>query len=183
MKTVLSILLTLIFSIHTVWGQEDGWEWHKVETPEGITFSMPGETAHEFSIQDGIPTHIYKSRDLNCIFGVVCSNFSNKKEMLSPEYHGSLVEILKSGSIPKEEYGKLVSEQLIQKELPLIYEINYTTMNDKIQWSYIKRFIITESHIYQFNIGAKTRNTDQLKFESTLFFDSAQITNEEGAIP
>lgn len=158
-------------------------EWHKVETGEGVTFTMPGEAVHEFSIQDGVLTHIYKSRDLNCIFGAVCANFSNKKEMLAPEYHGSLVEILKLGSIPKEDYGKLVSEKLIQKDAPLIYEINYTTESNKIQWSYIKRFIITDSHIYQFTIGAKTRNTDQLKFESTLFFDSIELmeSNEKEA--
>lgn len=175
MKTVLSILLTLIFSIHTVLGQEDSGEWHKVATGEGVAFTMPGEVSKEISIQDGVPTYIYKSRDLNCIFGVVCSNFSDKPEMLKAEYHGSLVEILKSGSVPKDEYGKLASEKLVQKESPLIYEINYTTEKNKIQWSYIKRFIITGSHIYQFTIGAKTRNTDQLRFEAMLFFDSIEL--------
>ncbi|MBP3420541.1 MAG: hypothetical protein J6K74_08140 [Marinifilaceae bacterium] len=158
-------------------------EWHKVESGEGVTFTMPGEVSKEVSIQDGVPTYIFKSRDLNCIFGVVCSNFSDKPEMLKPEYHGSLVEILKSGSIPKEEYGKLAAEKLVQKESPLIYEINYTTEKNKIQWSYIKRFIITNSHIYQFTIGAKTRNTDQLKFEAMLFFDSIELkeSNEKEA--
>ena len=155
-------------------------EWHRVETPMGITFTLPGEVAHELSIQDGVPTHIYKSRDLNCIFGVVCSDFSNKKELLAPEYAGSLVELLKAGSVPKEEYGKLTSEGVIQIENPLIYEITYTTEKNKIQWSYIKRFIITDSYIYQFNIGAKTRNTEQLKYESTIFFDSIEIKNKTG---
>ncbi len=176
MKRYFTIVILIVLPL-CLWAQKDSGEWHNVETGEGVTFTMPGEAAHEFSIQDGAPTHIYKSRDLNCIFGAVCSNFSNKKEMLAPEYHGSLVEILKLGSIPKEDYGKLVSEKLIQKDAPLIYEINYTTESNNIQWSYIKRFIITDSHIYQFNIGAKTRNTDQLKFESNLFFDSIELTD------
>ena len=176
---MIQILLTLVVATNSSLAQKDNGEWQRVKTEHGVTFTMPENPTQNVTTQDGIPTYIYQCRDLSCIFGVVCADFNEKKEMLLPEYMGSLVELLKAGSAPKEEYGKVVSERLIQKEDPLIYEIKYTTEKDKVQWSYIKQFIITDRYIYQFNIGAKSRNTEQLQYEASIFFNSISINEEK----
>lgn len=179
MKRLIQILLAIIVTTNASLAQKDNGEWHRVKTDHGIAFTMPENPTQNVTTQDGIPTYIYQCRDLSCVFGVVCADFNDKKEMLQPEYMGSLVELLKAGSAPKEEYGKIVAERLVQRQNPLIYEIKYTTEKDKVQWSYIKQFIITDRYIYQFNIGAKSRNTEQLQYEADLFFNSITYNEEK----
>ncbi len=137
---------------------------------------MPTTPSTDWQISDGIPTYIYSSRDLTCIYRVVCSDFSKNPEILNIEYRGRMLELLKAGSIPMEDYGKLTSEKFINEEEPFVYEIRYTAEYERKQWSYIKHFIIEGDYLYQFTIGSKTRNYDELveaanRFLSSYLFD------------
>lgn len=171
---VFSVLL--MCSAYDAQGQKTA-EWFRVDA-DGVSFMMPQRPEESVQTENGIPAHIYRTRNFLCIFGAVCSDFSGNAEMLAPEYRGRMIEILKAGSVPKEEYGKLSGERLVSEENPFIYEITYTVQHDKIQWSYVKRFVIDGLHLYQFTAGSKTRHSDELKVESKRYFDSVSLKTE-----
>ena len=88
MKRLIQILLAIIVTTNASLAQKDNGEWQRVKTDHGVAFTMPENPTQNVTTQDGIPTYIYQCRDLSCVFGVVCADFNDKKEMLQPEYMG-----------------------------------------------------------------------------------------------
>lgn len=70
---VLKLLLSLLTLLPT-----DA-RWQRIETDQHISFLFPNNVQKLHRKTNGIPSYIYQTKDLTCVFGVVCSDFSNQK--------------------------------------------------------------------------------------------------------
>ena len=115
--------------------------------------------------------HHYQTKDLTCVFGIVCSDMSSKKIRITSEYAQILYEELKKGSLSIET-AILKEEKTIPYENMIIKEIQYSIYKDKYEMTYIKRFIFRDNYIYQISIGGRTRHMSVIQNEMETFFNS-----------
>ena len=95
------------------------------------------------------------TKDLTCVFGIVCSDMSSKKIRITSEYAQILYEEHKKGSLSIET-AILKEEKTIPYENMIIKEIQYSIYKDKYEMTYIKRFIFRDNYIYQISIYPST---------------------------
>lgn len=151
--------------------------WQRIQTEQHISFLFPNNVQKLHKEINGIHSYIYQTKDLTCVFGVVCSDFSNQKISFSdPDNILAIYEQLKKGSIDMET-AILKNEQTVPYENMLIKEIEYSIIKDKYEMTYFKRFIFRNNIVYQITIGAKTRHLDILKEEREIFFNSLSFTD------
>lgn len=148
--------------------------WKKITTKQNISFSFPNNPEVKKNVAYKMPSVIYQTKDLICVYGVVCSDFSNLKEVFYHENIDDMYKILKEASI-KEADANFVSERTIKENNLKIREIKYTLMNSGYEMTYIKRFIFRAPYIYQISIGARTRNTEYLNNRGMIFFNSVRF--------
>lgn len=112
---VLKLLLSLLTLLPT-----DA-RWQRIETDQHISFLFPNNVQKLQRKTNGIPSYIYQTKDLTCVFGVVCSDFSNQKISFSdPNNALAIYEQLKKGSVDMET-AILKNEQTVPYELSLIH--------------------------------------------------------------
>lgn len=169
------LVLKLLLSFLTLLPTDARWQ--RIETDQHISFLFPNNVQKLQRKTNGIPSYIYQTKDLTCVFGVVCSDFSNQKISFSDPNHAlAIYEQLKKGSVDMET-AILKNEQTVPYENMLIKEIEYSIIKDKYEMTYFKRFIFRNNKVYQVTIGAKTRHFDILKEEREIFFNSFLFTD------
>lgn len=152
-------------------------KWQRVQTEEKISFLLPDVPQKTKKIINGIPSTIYQAKDLICIAGVVCSDFSSKKINLTGEKALLYYEELKNSTLNLET-AILKKEITVPYEKMLIKEIEYSIIKDKYEMTYFKRFIFRDNYIYQISIGGRTRHMAILKQERETFFNSISFPED-----
>ena len=152
---MLLIKISLLFSLLL----PDSGKWQRIQTPECISFLFPNTPEKIVNTNNGIRSTIYQTKDLTCVFGIVCSDMSSKKIRITSEY----AQIL---------YEELKEEKTIPYENMIIKEIQYSIYKDKYEMTYIKRFIFRDNYIYQISIGGRTRHMSVIQNEMETFFNS-----------
>ncbi len=159
----LSLICAMLLSADT--------KWQRITTDEHISFLFPNKAEKLTRVTNNIPSHIYQTKNLVCVFGVVCSDFSNQ----NPDFLGKdvtqLYEILKKESIAMET-AILKSERTVPYENMLIKEIEYSIIKDSYEMTYFKRFIFRDKFVYQISIGGRTRHFENIKENRDIFFNS-----------
>lgn len=169
------LILKLLLSVLTFLPTDARWQ--RIETDQHISFLFPNNAQKLQRETNGIHSSIYQTKDLTCVFGVVCSDFSNQNLSFSdPNHTLAIYEQLKKGSVEMET-AILKNEQTVPYENMLIKEIEYSIIKDKHEMTYFKRFIFRNNRVYQVTIGAKTRHFDILKEEREIFFSSLLFTD------
>ena len=163
------LIIKLMLLLATLLPQNNGWQ--RIQTKQHISFLFPNKAQHIKNTTKGIPSDIYQTKDLACVFGVVCSDFSNQPVEMNQTNAVALYEQLRNGSVDMES-AILKNEQTIPYENMLIKEIEYSIIKDKYEMTYFKRFIFRDKMVYQITIGRKTRLLDILKKEREIFFNS-----------
>ena len=92
---MLLIKISLLFSLLL----PDSGKWQRIQTPECISFLFPNTPEKIVNTNNGIRSTIYQTKDLTCVFGIVCSDMSSKKIRITSEYAQILYEELKKGSL------------------------------------------------------------------------------------
>ena len=164
---MLLIKISLLFSLLL----PDSGKWQRIQTPECISFLFPNTPEKIVNTNNGIRSTIYQTKDLTCVFGIVCSDMSSKKIRRTSEYAQILYEELKKGSLSIET-AILKEEKTIPYENMIIKEIQYSIYKDKYEMTYIKRFIFRDNYIYQISIGGRTRHMSVIQNEMETFFNS-----------
>ena len=149
----------------------DSGKWQRIQTPECISFLFPNTPEKIVNTNNGIRSTIYQTKDLTCVFGIVCSDMSSKKIRITSEYAQILYEELKKGSLSIET-AILKEEKTIPYENMIIKEIQYSIYKDKYEMTYIKRFIFRDNYIYLISIGGRTRHMSVIQNEMETFFNS-----------
>lgn len=170
------LILKLLFLWSALFPQSGGWQ--RIETGQGISFLFPNGAQHLKKETNGILSDIYQTKDLACVLGVVCSDFSNQKIGLNRENTLALYEQLKNGSVDMET-AILKNERTVPYENMLIKEIEYSIIKDNYEMTYFKRFIFRENMVYQITIGARTRLLDILQKERDIFFNSVYFPEDK----
>ena len=116
---MLLIKISLLFSLLL----PDSGKWQRIQTPECISFLFPNTPEKIVNTNNGIRSTIYQTKDLTCVFGIVCSDMSSKKIRITSEYAQILYEELKKGSLSIEtailkEEKTIPYENMIIKEIP-----------------------------------------------------------------
>lgn len=158
--------------------------WQRISTKEHISFLFPNPPQKIDRTTNGIPSTIYQTKDLTCVFGIVCSDISSKNISLTHDYALTLYEELKKGSLSLET-AVLKEESTIPYENMLIKEIRYSVFKDDYDMTYIKRFIFRENYIYQISIGGRSRHINIIEEEMEIFFNSISFydsTKEKNGI-
>lgn len=152
-------------------------KWQRISTNEGVSFLFPNNVQKLKRLTDGIPSTIYQTKDLTCVFGIVCSDFSTKLGELDNKNILQLYEQLRQGSVSMES-ASLKSERSIPFEGMLVKEIEYTVVKDHYEMTYFKRFIFRDNFVYQISIGGRSRHSDMIKEERDIFFNSITFKDE-----
>lgn len=168
---ILKILLIALSLLTT-----DG-KWIRVNTSEHVSFLFPNAPQKLKQKVNGIPSTIYQTKDLVCVAGVVCSDFSVKKIKMTNEVAQALYKELKAGTLSIET-AILKNETTVPYKNMLIKEIEYSVIKDKHEMTYFKRFIFRDNFIYQISIGALNRYTDTLLKQREIFFNSFTFEGE-----
>lgn len=165
------ILKLLLFSLLFVPGNE---LWKRIETGQGVSFLFPNNAQTFKRNINEIEAHIYQTKDLTCVFGVVCSDFSAAGLEINPENVQQLYEQLKKGSLDLPT-AILKDEKTIPYEGMLIKEIEYSLIKDNYEMTYFKRFIFRDNKVYQVSVGGRTRHRNYIERGRELFFNSFQF--------
>jgi len=152
-------------------------KWHRVKTEEKISFLLPDVPQKSQQIINGIPSTIYQAKNLTCIAGVVCSDFSSKKVDLTGATALLFYEELKKSTLDLES-AIIKKEITVPYENMLIKEIEYSIIKDKHEMTYFKRFIFRNNYIYQISIGGRTRHMTVLRAERETFFNSISFPED-----
>lgn len=152
-------------------------KWQRINTKESISFLFPNNVQKLNRAINDIPSVIYQTKDLVCVLGVVCSDFSKKEIALNNENVLKLYEQLKQGSISMET-ATLKAEHTVPYENMLIKEIEYSIFKDNYEMTYYKRFIFRNNFVYQLSIGGRTRHLNLIKEEREIFFNSVNFKDE-----
>lgn len=163
---MLLIKISLLFSLLL----PDSGKWQRIQTPECISFLFPNTPEKIVNTNNGIRSTIYQTKDLTCVFGIVCSDMSSKKIRITSEYAQILYEELKKEFIHRN--GDPQRRKTIPYENMIIKEIQYSIYKDKYEMTYIKRFIFRDNYIYQISIGGRTRHMSVIQNEMETFFNS-----------
>lgn len=153
-------------------------KWIRVNTSEHVSFLFPNTPQKLKQEINGIPSTIYQTKDLVCVAGVVCSDFSVKKIKMTNDIAQALYEELKAGTLSIET-AILKNETTVPYENMLIKEIEYSIIKDKHEMTYFKRFIFRDNYIYQISIGGLNRYTETLLKQREIFFNSFTFETED----
>lgn len=146
-------------------------KWKRIDTDQGINFLFPNTAQRFKKITNNIPSTVYQTKDIVCVFGVVCSDFSSNPTLLSGPNTQILYEELRQGSISMET-ANLKSERTVPYDNILIKEIEYTVVKDMYEMTYFKRFIFRDKYVYQISIGGRSRHRNLIEEERDIFFNS-----------
>ena len=166
---MLLIKISLLFSLLL----PDSGKWQRIQTPECISFLFPNTPEKIVNTNNGIRSTIYQTKDLTCVFGIVCSDMSSKKIRITSEYAQILYEELKKGSLSIET-AILKEEKTIPYENMIIKEIQYSIYKDKTYPPYVchsKR----NGNILQFYILPRSYRKDKRSSELVLFVTFSYI--------
>lgn len=148
--------------------------WKRTDTKEHISFLFPNTVQSLTQNNNGILSHIYQTKDLTCVFGVVCSDFSNSPIKITDETTPVIYEQMRQGSLNMET-AILKDEKTIPYENMLIKEIEYSVLKDNYEMTYFKRFIFRDNMVYQLSIGGRSRHREYILKGREIFFNSVQF--------
>ena len=163
---MLLIKISLLFSLLL----PDSGKWQRIQTPECISFLFPNTPEKIVNTNNGIRSTIYQTKDLTCVFGIVCSDMSSKKIRITSEYAQILYEELKKGSLSIET-AILKEEKTIPYENMIIKEIPepLVDVDGPLQF---QPALLDYNDIYQISIGGRTRHMSVIQNEMETFFNS-----------
>lgn len=165
--------LLLIFSFLSA--SDNGNElWKRTDTKEGISFLFPNTVQSFTQENNGIQSHVYQTKDLTCVFGVVCSDFSNSPLQITDETALLLYEQMRKASVNMES-AILKDEKTVPYESMLIKEIEYSVIKDNYEMTYFKRFIFRDNMVYQLSVGGRSRHREYILKGREIFFNSIQF--------
>ena len=105
---MLLIKISLLFSLLL----PDSGKWQRIQAPECISFLFPNTPEKIVNTNNGIRSTIYQTKDLTCVFGIVCSDMSSKKIRITSEYAQILYEELK-----KEDFNASIEHRDINEDI------------------------------------------------------------------
>ncbi|WP_251621245.1 hypothetical protein [Odoribacter lunatus] len=163
--------LLLIFSLFIPDGNE---LWKRTETEEHISFLFPNAVQSLTQETNGIRSRIYQTKDLTCVFGVVCSDFSNSPLPITDETAPIIYEQMRQASVGMET-AILKDEKTVPYDNMLIKEIEYSILKDNYEMTYFKRFIFRDNMVYQLSVGGRSRHREYILKAREIFFNSIQF--------
>ena len=152
--------------------------WIRTVTDQDISFLMPYHPEKIQKTINGIPSYVYQTKDLTCVFGVVCSDFGAKGLKITQEDTPRLYKELKAGTLTVPT-AQLKEEKTIPYDDMIIKEIEYSIYKDNYEMTYFKRFIFRDNYVYQITIGGRTRFLDILEEGREVFFNSISFPSKE----
>lgn len=165
--------LLLIFSFFSTAGNSNEL-WKRTDTKEHISFLFPNTVQSLTQESNGIVSHIYQTKDLTCVFGVVCSDFSNSPLKITAETTPLIYEQMRQASVGMES-AILKDEKTVPYDNMLIKEIEYSIIKDNYEMTYFKRFIFRDNMVYQISIGGRSRHREYIQKGREIFFNSIQF--------
>ncbi len=165
--------LLLIFSFFTAAGNGNEL-WKRIDTQEHISFLFPNTVQSLTQENNGIRSHVYQTKDLTCVFGVVCSDFSNSPLQITDETAPIIYEQMRKTSVGMES-AILKDEKTIPYDNMLIKEIEYSIIKDNYEMTYFKRFIFRDNMVYQLSVGGRSRHREYILKGREIFFNSVQF--------
>lgn len=162
---LLSILICFTSLLNA---QSIEWSKHKSEESK-ISFKMPNKIQILNKELNSIKSQVFQTKDLTCIYGIVASRF--KKYNFSKEPINDIYKEMKAGSLYDNSAILLDEHSTIYKKM-LVKEIKYSTVHQKTEYTYYKRFIFRGHYIYQISIGAMSRHANELEANKEIFFNT-----------
>lgn len=163
--------LLLIFSSFTAAASG---QWKRTDTQQHISFLFPNTVQSFTQENNGILSHIYQTKDLTCVFGVVCSDFSNSALQVTDETAPLIYEQMRRASVGMES-AILKDEKTVPYDNMLIKEIEYSIIKDNYEMTYFKRFIFRDNMVYQLSVGGRSRHREYILKGRDVFFNSIQF--------
>ena len=149
-------------------------QWERTDTQERISFLFPNTVQSLAQENNGIRSHIYQTKDLTCVFGVVCSDFSNSALQVTDETAPLIYEQMRRASVGMES-AILKDEKTVPYDNMLIKEIEYSIIKDNYEMTYFKRFIFRNNMVYQLSVGGRSRHREYILKGRDVFFNSIQF--------
>lgn len=149
-------------------------KWQRITTDQHISFLFPNNSQTLKRNTNGIPSTIYQTKDLVCVYGVVCSDFSSQNVDMSGNNLLALYEEMRKSSLSIPT-AILKAERTVPYDNMLIKEIEYSVINNNFEMTYFKRFIFRDKYVYQISIGGRTRHLQTIKEDGEVFFNSVNF--------
>ena len=146
-------------------------EWVKIRGDYQITFLFPSRGERLKKDVNDIRSWIYQTKNVTCVFGVVCTQLTKEKGILDAYTVNQLYLAMKKESVSMPT-AKLTSEKRIPSKNVEIWEITYTIMKELEEMTYYKRFIFRDNCMYQVSIGANTKDLEELIPQKNKFLNS-----------
>lgn len=121
-----------------------------------------------------IKSQVFQTKDLTCVYGIVASKF--KDYNFSRQPITDIYKEMKEGSLFEGSAILMNEHSTIYKKM-LVKEIKYSTLHQKTEYTYYKRFIFRGNYIYQISIGAMTRHANELDANKEIFFNTINFLN------
>lgn len=149
-------------------------EWIRIKGDQHISFLFPSKGQHFKKNVGEIPSWIFQTKNITCVFGVVCTRLTKEKGQLDSYTLQQLYTRMRKESVAMPT-ARLKNEKTIPNKNMDIKEICYTIMKDNHEMTYYKRFIFRDNCMYQITIGGPTRLIREIEFQKEKFFNSIQF--------
>lgn len=154
--------------------QED---WVKIRGDQHISFLFPNRGQRVKKDTKDIHSWIFQTKNITCVFGVVCTQLVKEKGVLDAFTLNQLYLKMKKESVSMPS-ARLTSERTIPQRNMDIKEITYTIMKDDHEMTYYKRFIFRDNYMYQITIGCRTGQMNELLPQKDKFFNSVTFDED-----
>jgi hypothetical protein len=165
----MSILKFILIGLLAFTQQKE--EWVKIRGDYQISFLFPSRGERVKKDVNNIRSWIFQTKNVTCVFGVVCTQLTKEKGTLDAYTLNQLYIAMRKESVSMPT-AKLVSEMRLPSKNAEIWEICYTVKKDLEEMTYFKRFIFRDNCMYQVSIGAKTKDLKEMEPQKTKFFNS-----------
>lgn len=152
-------------------------DWVRIKGDKQMSFLFPSRGQHFKKNIGNIPSWIFQTKNVTCVFGVVCTQLLKEKGQLDSYTLQQLYVRMKKESVSMPT-ARLKSEKTILHKNMDIKEICYTIIKNKHEMTYYKQFIFRDNCMYQVTIGAPTSLIRELEAQKEKFFNSVQFDDK-----
>lgn len=152
-------------------------DWVKIKGDQQITFLFPSRGERFKKEVNGMRSWIFQTKNLTCVFGVVCTQLTEKSGVLDAYTLDQLYIAMKKESVSMPTAKLLYERRFPQRSLD-VREISYSWMKDTVEMTYFKRFIFRDNYMYQITIGGDTKDLEEIVPQKDKFFNSVKFETD-----
>lgn len=149
-------------------------EWIRVNGPDHLSFLFPNHAQRLKKEIEGAQSWIFQTKNLTCVFGVVCTKLNTEKGTFKDLTVAQLYQQMKKETLTVESAVLKEEKNIPHKDME-IKEICYTITKDKDNMIYYKRFIFRNNCMYQIVIGGKSKLLNEILIQKEKFFHSVSF--------